>query len=151
VITPEQQFRNQKVLLVIQVPVGKKILMKRNLEEFKWLTINKNHWRNNGINIEWNDSDNDETYSWTPEVEYIMTENGLERTNKDFRRDEDEQNRNASPDSIQKKNPNGDYRYHKPKTTRSLNAPAPENSPKDDESGESSESSATLALLTNLS
>jgi hypothetical protein len=127
--------------------------MKRDLEGFKWFTVNRNHWRNNGIDIEWNDSDNDESYSWTPEVEYIMTENGLERTNKNYRDDDDkeEQNRNALPDSTQKKNPNGDYRYHKPKTTRNLNAPAPEKNPKDAESGESSESSATLALLTNLS
>jgi hypothetical protein len=54
------------------------------------------------------------------------------------------------PDSSQKKNPKGDYRYHKPKTTRNLNAPAPEVKP-EDKNVESSESSATLVLLTNLS
>ena len=90
--------------------------------------------------------------SWTPEVEYVMTENGLERTGKNFRDngDNEEQNRNVLPDSSQKKNPNGDYRYHKPKTTRNLNAPAPEKTP-ENKDVESSESSATLVLLTNLS
>jgi phage shock protein PspC (stress-responsive transcriptional regulator) len=155
IITPNQLFRNQKVLLVIEMPVGKKILMKRNLDDFKWFTVNRKRWRNNGIDIEWNNSDYDESYSWTSEVEYVMTENGLERTGKNFRdnNDNEEQNRNVLPDSSQKKNPNGDYRYHKPKTTRNLNAPAPEKSSddKDAESGESTESSATLALLTNLS
>jgi phage shock protein PspC (stress-responsive transcriptional regulator) len=153
IITPSQLFRNQKVLLVIEMPVGKKILMKRNLDDFKWFTVNRKRWRNNGIDIEWNDSDNDETSSWTPEVEYIMTDNGLERTNKSYRNDDDneEQNRNSLPDSSQKKNPNGDYRYHKPKTTRNLNAPAPELNPKNVETSESTESGATLVLLTNLS
>jgi phage shock protein PspC (stress-responsive transcriptional regulator) len=150
-ITPKQQFRNQKVLLVIEVPVGKKILMKRNLEDYKWFSINRKRWGNNGINIEWDDNDNDYVNSWTAEVEYVMTENGLERTGKNFRdnNDSEEQNRNL-PDSSQKKNPNGDYRYHKPKTTRNLNAPAPEKNP-EDKDAESTESSATLVLLTNLS
>jgi phage shock protein PspC (stress-responsive transcriptional regulator) len=151
-ITPQQQFRNQKVLLVIEMPVGKKILMKRNLEDFRWFNINRKHWRNNGVDIEWNDSDNDDAYSWTAEVEYVMTENGLERTNKNDREDNDseEQNRNAVPDSNRKKNPNGDYRYHKPKTTRNLNTPDTEKNTEDKDE-ESSESSATLVLLTNLS
>ncbi|HET7003709.1 MAG TPA: PspC domain-containing protein, partial [Puia sp.] len=39
IITPNQLFRNQKVLLVIEMPVGKKILMKRNLDEYKWFTV----------------------------------------------------------------------------------------------------------------
>ncbi|HET7002430.1 MAG TPA: hypothetical protein VFI33_14005, partial [Puia sp.] len=152
IITPNQLFRNQKVLLVIEMPVGKKILMKRNLDEYKWFTVNRKRWRNNGIDIEWDDSDNDEAYSWTSEVEYVMTENGLERTGKNFRDngDNEEQNRNVLPDSSQKKNSNGDYRYHKPKTTRNLNVPAPEKKPEDKED-ESTESSATLGLLTNLS
>jgi len=152
IITPNQLFRNQKVLLVIEMPVGKKILMKRNLDEYRWFTVNRKRWRNNGVDIEWDDSDNDEAYSWTPEVEYVMTENGLERTGKNFREngDNEEQNRNAVPDSTEKKNPNGDYRYHKPKTTRNSNAPAPEKKPEVKEV-ESSESSATLVLLTNLS
>jgi phage shock protein PspC (stress-responsive transcriptional regulator) len=152
VITPTQLFRNQKVLLVIEMPVGKKILMNRNLDDYKWFTVNRKRWRNNGIDIEWNDSDNDHTNSWTTEVEYVMTENGLERTGKNFRDngDNEEQNRNVLPDSSQKKNPNGDYRYHKPKTTRNLNAPAPEKTP-ENKDVESSESSATLVLLTNLS
>ncbi|HEY2350114.1 MAG TPA: hypothetical protein VGH64_13930, partial [Puia sp.] len=152
IITPNQLFRNQKVLLVIEMPVGKKILMKRNLDEYKWFTVNRKRWRNNGIDIEWNDSDNDESYSWTSEVEYVMTENGLERTNKNYRdeNNNEEQNRNVLPDSTQKKNPNGDYRYHKPKTTRNLNTPATEKND-EDKDDESSESSATLVLLTNLS
>ena len=153
IITPSQLFRNQKVLLVIEMPVGKKILMKRNLEDYKWVTINRKRWRNNGIDIEWNDSDNDESYSWTPEVEYIMTENGLERTGKYLDKDETPE-RKEMPEKKEipekkEDNPNGDYRYHKQKTTKSPNTPASEDS--DDKDSETGESSATLVLLTNLS
>ena len=105
VITPQQQFRNQKVLLVIEVPVGKKILMKRNLEDFKWFNINRKRWGNNGINIEWDDNDNDYVNSWTTEVEYMMTENGLERTNKNFNgtMTENRKNRNRKKRSYEPK------------------------------------------------
>jgi phage shock protein PspC (stress-responsive transcriptional regulator) len=153
-ITPKQQFRNQQVLMVIEIPVGKRILLNGNLDDYKWFNMNSRRWRNNGVDIEWNDSDDDYANSWDTEVEYVMTVNGLERTNKNYKdnNENEEQNRNAVPDSNQKRkdNPNGDYRYHKPKTTKSLNAPAPEKSPENKDT-ESSESSATLVLLTNLS
>jgi hypothetical protein len=79
-----------------------------------------------------------------------MTDHGIERTNRKYKDEDEELNRNSVPDSSQKKNPNGEYRYHKPKTTRNLNAPAPEKTP-ENKDVESSESSATLVLLTNLS
>jgi phage shock protein PspC (stress-responsive transcriptional regulator) len=158
IITPKQQFRNQKVLLVIEVPVGKRILMKNNLDEFKWFNINKG-WRNNGVNIEWDDS-RDEDNSWDSEVEYVMTENGLERSSSNL------QNRNEVPErpevkekpekkeapekSEQKKdNPNGDYRYHKPKTASSATRQTPD--PVNTIVNKVPESSATLVMLTSLS
>jgi phage shock protein PspC (stress-responsive transcriptional regulator) len=153
-ITPKQQFRNQQVLVVIEMPVGKRIFLKGNLDDYKWFNMNSKRWRNNGVDIEWNDSDDEDANSWDTEVEYIMTVNGLERTNKNYKDNDDneEQNRNALPDSNQKKkdNPNSDYRYHKPKTTKALNSPTPEKAPENKDT-ESSESSATLVLLTNLS
>jgi phage shock protein PspC (stress-responsive transcriptional regulator) len=151
-ITPKQQFRNQQVLVVIEMPIGKRILLKGNLDDYRWFNMNSKHWRNNGVDIEWNDSDDDNANSWDTEVEYTMTENGLERTGKNYRDNDEkeEQNRNLLPDSSQKKNPNGDYRYHKPKTTKTFNTPAPEKDPEVKDT-ESTESSATLVLLTNLS
>jgi hypothetical protein len=105
--------------------------------------------RNNGVNMDWEYTD-DRDNSWDSNVEYIMTDHGLERTNRKYKDEDEELNRNSVPDSSQKKNPNGEYRYHKPKTTRNLNAPAPEKTP-ENKDVESSESSATLVLLTNLS
>ncbi|MEJ0083391.1 MAG: hypothetical protein WDM78_21120 [Puia sp.] len=149
-ITPKQQFRNQQVVVIIKVPVGKRIFLSENLDDYRWFNMNRK-WRNNGVNMDWEYTD-DHDRSWDSNVEYIMTDHGLERTGKNFRdnNDNEELNRNALPDSSQKKNPNGDYRYHKPKTTRNLNAPAPEKNTEDKDE-ESGESSATFALLTNLS
>ena len=151
-ITPKQQFRNQEVLVIIEMPVGKRILLKGSLDDYKWFNMNNKRWKNNGVDIEWNDSDNEYANSWDTEIEYVMTESGLERTGKKYKDEEEELNRNSPPDSNQKKkdNPNGDYRYHKPKTTKALNSPAPEKAPENTDT-ESSESSATLVLLTNLS
>jgi hypothetical protein len=150
-ITPKQQFRNQKVLLVIEMPVGKKILMKRNLDDYKWFNINSRRWRNNGVNIEWNDSDNDFN-SWDADVEYTMTENGLERTGKNSRgntESDEDQNGKSAPDSNQKKkdNPNGDYRYRKPKTANAEKA----QDTSEKIQNKDREPNAVLVLLTNLS
>jgi len=133
-IKPKEQFRNQQVLVVIEMPVGRKIFMNANMDEYHWFTINRK-WRNNGINIDFDDDEyrND---GWDSDVEYIMTEHGLERTDKSSRNDGEQPEkperqekpekketpeRKEGVDSQNKKsnNPNDDYRYHKPKTTTS--------------------------------
>jgi len=133
-IKPRDQFRNQQVLVVIEMPVGKKIFMNANLDEYHWFTINRK-WRNNGFNVDFDDDEyrND---GWDSEVEYIMTENGLERSDRNSRSDGEQPEkperqekperkeapeRKESVDSLQKKNnnPKSDYRYHKPKTSTS--------------------------------
>ena len=96
-ITPEEKFRNQQVLIVVQIPVGRKILVDRNVDDYHWFNIEVNH-RQRGWNIDW-DGDWDDTFSWNSNVEYVMTETGLKR--------------NDSGENIEKKRPekgNG-YRY----------------------------------------
>ena len=103
--------------------------------------------------MDWEFTD-DHDNSWDSDVEYIMTEHGLERTGKSsFKEDEkdDKENNNALPDSSQNKknNPKGEYRYHKPKTSASAAVTVPEEiSPV--ENGDL-KSSATIVLLTRLS
>jgi hypothetical protein len=147
-ITPKEQFRNQQVRVVIKVPVGKRIFLSENLDDYHWFNMNRKR-QNNGVNMDWEYTD-DHDRSWDSNVEYVMTDHGLERTNRKYNNEDEEMDRNSVPDSTQKKNPNGDYRYHKPKTTRTLNEPVPPKTPEIKEA-ESSESSATLVLLTNLS
>ena len=133
-IKPQQQFRNQQVLVVIDMPVGKKIFMNSNLDEYHWFSINRK-WRNNGFNIDFDDDEyrND---GWDSDVEYVMTEHGLERTDRGLRSDGEqlekperkenpekketpERKENADSSTKKSNNPNDGYRYHKPKTTSS--------------------------------
>lgn len=77
-ISRNEKFRNQQVLIVIEVPVGKKIEISNRVDDFHYFTVNFN--RRGGWNVEW-DSHWDESYSWTSNVEYTMTSNeGLVRS-----------------------------------------------------------------------
>ncbi|RZK47177.1 MAG: PspC domain-containing protein [Pedobacter sp.] len=75
-VSKDEKFRNQQVLVVIEVPVGKRIEMDRALSDYNWFSMNFN--RRRGFNIEWEDSW-DYTYNWSPNTVYVMTEAGLER------------------------------------------------------------------------
>ncbi|HYC28657.1 MAG TPA: hypothetical protein VEB42_07570, partial [Chitinophagaceae bacterium] len=84
-ISKEDKFRNQRVKVVIEVPVGKRIQFDRSVNNFDWYTININRRRN------WRFEDDDEweyTNGWRTSTEYIMTPNGLERTDKSGTDDE---------------------------------------------------------------
>jgi phage shock protein PspC (stress-responsive transcriptional regulator) len=118
-ITPRQQFRNQQILVLIKMPVGKRIFLSENLDDYHWYNINQK-WNNSGINIGWDDIDYDNN-SWESGTEYTMTDHGLERTGKSEVTPDENQNRGDSPDSIKNKNdnPNGEYRYHKSKAAKS--------------------------------
>jgi phage shock protein PspC (stress-responsive transcriptional regulator) len=99
-ITPSQKFRNQQVLLIVEIPVGKRIMMDRSIDDYHWFNININrrhsHWNNEGDDY-WNDYN-----PVSNNVEYIMTETGLERTNKV---------RSSSSDEEQTEKPREGYRY----------------------------------------
>jgi phage shock protein PspC (stress-responsive transcriptional regulator) len=153
-IKPKQQFRNQQVLVVVEMPVGKKIFMNANLDEYHWFTINRK-WRNNGFNIDFDD-DESRYDGWDSDAEYIMTEHGLERTDRTFRSDGEQSEKPERPerkegtDSQDKKNsnPKGDYRYHKPKTTTSAVVPVSNNDGQS--SGRFPETSSAVVLLSSL-
>jgi hypothetical protein len=73
------KFRNQHVIVTIAVPVGKRILIRENAG---WSDdININFGRNNRNNEDWNEDDTEE-YRWSRNVEYMMTDKGLKRTDK---------------------------------------------------------------------
>ncbi len=81
-IYPKQQFRNQQVLVLIQVPVGKKIYVDESADDYNYFNINvsRNHrrWSNNDYE-QW-----DESHNWESGIEYVMTTNGLEKTGLHF-------------------------------------------------------------------
>ncbi|MHA4845435.1 PspC domain-containing protein [Flavitalea antarctica] len=76
-ITKNEKFRNQQVLVVVEVPVGKRIELDRSVSDYNWFSVNFN--RRRGFNIDWDDSW-DDSYGWNTDTEYVMTENGLEST-----------------------------------------------------------------------
>jgi phage shock protein PspC (stress-responsive transcriptional regulator) len=75
-VSSTDKFRNQKVLVIIEVPVGKRIQMNDALNRYSWFDININNRR--GWNVDFNDY-RDDSYSWESDKEYIMTPDGLKK------------------------------------------------------------------------
>ena len=75
-ISSTEKFRNQKVLVIVQVPVGKRIVLKDPVNHYSWFDVNVNNRR--GWNADFNDY-RDESYSWDTGIEYIMTPDGLQK------------------------------------------------------------------------
>ena len=79
-ISKDDKFRNQRVKIIIEVPVGKRIQLDRGINNFDLFTINMNrrNWR-----YEYDEDDDwDYAHGWRTSTEYIMTNNGLQRTDK---------------------------------------------------------------------
>ncbi len=73
-----QKFRNQQVLVTVQVPLGKRVLVDRSVSRrYHWFIIDRG--RNDNWNWDWED-DSEKSYYYSDGVEYIMTTGGLERT-----------------------------------------------------------------------
>ncbi len=120
-ISKREKFRNQQVLVVIEVPVGKRIELSKKVREYDWFSVNAR--RRNGYNIEW-DNSWDGNGGWEPNIEYMMTPDGLKKT-KDLdenelksgkfkmKIDKDGVDIETDPNDEPKddKNKGGDYRY----------------------------------------
>ncbi|MBC7827470.1 MAG: PspC domain-containing protein [Chitinophagaceae bacterium] len=78
-ISRNDKFRNQQVLVVIEVPVGKRVQIDRSIDNFEWFNIDFN--RRRGWNFDW-DENWDHTFHWESNKEYIMTPDGLERVDR---------------------------------------------------------------------
>lgn len=82
-------WRNQRVIVVVEVPVGKKILVDESVNDYDYFNFDFNarrNWRN-----DWNKSWDESEYYETGEL-MVMTEKGLETVNRKdaFRIDENE-------------------------------------------------------------
>lgn len=76
-ITQKDKFRNQRVMMIVEIPVGKKIEVNRSVDQYKWFNINAD--RRRGWDIDWDDRW-DNSYYWNSNKEYVMTMDGLEET-----------------------------------------------------------------------
>jgi len=104
-ISKDTKFRNQQVMVVIEVPVGKQIRVDNSTDFFDWFNVNT-RFRDRGLNMDWDEEWWDNDYSWRNNVWYTMTATGLERTDK---KSDDEDNRPADVDD--NNNDGGEYRY----------------------------------------
>lgn len=85
-ITPNEKFRNQQVILTIAVPVGKRIKINDNVGWGHDVSLNigdDDYW-------DWENNMESVSYSWSHNVEYVMTPQGLERLYKDRDRNKDD-------------------------------------------------------------
>jgi len=151
-ISKEEKYRTQRVLVVVEVPVGKKIQMDRHLYDYNWFTVNEDRRR---WNSRWEDNW-DHTYGWDVNVEYVMTENGLKRTDRKYEEDsengDDENPRVVEPKSKHKSKDStnkNQYRYKgndnkKPATPDSTKQ---EKASTDPDGGESSQAYPSLLYM----
>jgi hypothetical protein len=110
-ISKDTKFRNQQVLVVIEVPVGKQIRVDHSTDRYDWFNVSaKYRGRNRGLVIDW-DEDWDRDYNYSTDVWYTMTATGLQRTDggSDWNTDSD----NNSDDDKSKAD---GYRYKKDKS-----------------------------------
>jgi phage shock protein PspC (stress-responsive transcriptional regulator) len=105
-VTKEQRFRNQQVLVEISIPVGGRIVVDRDIDDFRWFNINIHNrhfrWNNHG-NDDWGDFLNEQNdwganNSWSTNAEYVMTNDGLVRTERPERME-----RNENPEHPERK------------------------------------------------
>jgi phage shock protein PspC (stress-responsive transcriptional regulator) len=85
-INSDTKFRNQQVIVEIQVPVGKEIYIDRKAEYLDWYAVKGGP---KGISITLDD-DWDSENGWRSGVWYIMKESGIEKKYKDQITDEDD-------------------------------------------------------------
>jgi len=110
-VTPNQKFRNQQVLIVAEIPVGKRFYIDRSVDDYHWFSINLNR-RHRGWNVDWDDQW-DDSYSWSSDVEYVMTNEGIKRTDERFRNSDDNEERDRTQDNKYRYKNKSDSSKHK--------------------------------------
>lgn len=103
VIDKATQFRNQRVVVNIEVPVGKKIFISDRADHYDWFTVrSSNSRRNRGIMIERGNEDYS-GYDLITNEWYIMTEHGPDQVNKAWDNESDKETGDSSKTNKSKK------------------------------------------------
>jgi phage shock protein PspC (stress-responsive transcriptional regulator) len=91
-ITKQDKFRNQQVIVTVAVPVGKRIYINDNIGWGNSVRVHMGHSDND--DRDWENNMGSESFNWRHNVEYVMTEKGLQRADKQT--DEDDENDNSN-------------------------------------------------------
>jgi phage shock protein PspC (stress-responsive transcriptional regulator)/ElaB/YqjD/DUF883 family membrane-anchored ribosome-binding protein len=73
-VSEGDKFRNQQVMLILEVPVGKRIILKDAVHRYSWYNINYRSGFNEGYDEPFNEGE-----SWDDNTEYIMSPDGLKK------------------------------------------------------------------------
>ncbi|WP_205508175.1 PspC domain-containing protein [Longitalea arenae] len=76
-ISKNERWRNQQVLLILQVPVGKRFFLDKSISRYDWFEVRYNHRGGFDIEDNW-----DRTYWVEAGKEYIMTPDGPKQVDK---------------------------------------------------------------------
>ena len=85
-INKQDKFRNQQVIVTVAVPVGKRIFVNDNIG---WGNDARIEIGNNDGFWDWENNEETRSLKYRHNVEYVMTEKGLERVNKSPRSEDD--------------------------------------------------------------
>jgi phage shock protein PspC (stress-responsive transcriptional regulator) len=144
-ITRDQQFRNQQVIVVVYIPVGKKIMMDNSVKRYDWVNLHVGRGHINWENDDRYDENYDDegfslenNYYWNSGVQYIMTTDGLQRVSAVGRYEgrPEQPERRERPEIKEKlekpEKPDqpagGDYRYKAPAQKHNADTPVPKTS-----------------------
>lgn len=89
-INKNDKFRNQRIIITIAVPVGKRILIG---DKINWRTHIDFGSENNDWNWHHNFYTDNEDMEWETDVEYVMTTKGLKALTKKFKDNDNDQDR----------------------------------------------------------
>ncbi|MFM7357170.1 MAG: PspC domain-containing protein [Sediminibacterium sp.] len=102
ILPPGSKFRNQQMILTLQVPLGQKVMIDRAVKnKFFYLNLSNINFAEVDEVDDWELEESNE--SWRSGVEYVMTESGLKKTGVTVEEknwdDSGENNEYNSPDS----------------------------------------------------
>jgi phage shock protein PspC (stress-responsive transcriptional regulator) len=109
-VSKDEKFRNQQVIVAVYIPLGKKVRVDRSVDHYEWINISPNngHFRWDKWDSRWHDDDSwdegsnmDNSYYWNSNVQYVMTPDGLVRTDR-MDRDDDRPEKTERPDKKEK-------------------------------------------------
>jgi len=75
-ITSKDKFRNQQVIVTVEVPLGKTIQFSKEVDNYSWFSINMGGHRNSYSTRDW-DYNIDDKNDYESNSQYIMTASGL--------------------------------------------------------------------------
>lgn len=85
-ISRKDKFRVQQVLVTVEVPLGKKIKLSNELNDYNWYTVTSNGQRHFHYERQW-----DWGSDYRDDKDYVMTENGLVTTDTTTSKNQDDE------------------------------------------------------------